>query len=257
MAKNRNVFKARAPLGRAAALKRLMGAGKGAEGQKRKGTGNGHTGRIAWFTGKERWEGLKGRGRIRSSRTVKGKTATERRFFPAGPGGAAQSARRARTQRKYMPVCLVPRRCAAPLVACLERVLCWYAMGSRIHTSQFPGPRKGLKRRALVREIPEGQSINRPAGTEDYRANYRQHFYFDNLGLGNMTRKTSGTNNTVSRRLGDPLDYSLDYEYEAGYAHRASRIGTRYYQYDLNGTVTAEREGPFQTETGTGGEVRD
>jgi hypothetical protein len=35
--------------------------------------------------------------------------------------------------------------------------------------------------------------------------------------------------------MGDDLDYQLNYEYEAGYAHRVKRIGERRYRYDLNG----------------------
>jgi RHS repeat-associated protein len=53
------------------------------------------------------------------------------------------------------------------------------------------------------------------------------------------------------------VEREYDYKYEAGYVHRASQIGTRYYRYDLNGNVTAEQEGPFQTEARTGGEIRE
>jgi len=41
-----------------------------------------------------------------------------------------------------------------------------------------------------------------------------QSYSFDSLGLGNMTLKTSTTENTNNRILGDPLDYRLDYEYD-------------------------------------------
>ena len=49
----------------------------------------------------------------------------------------------------------------------------------------------------------------------------------------------------VRERLGDNLNYSLDYIVEDGYVHRYLQIGTRYYKYDEVGNITAEREGPF------------
>ncbi len=49
--------------------------------------------------------------------------------------------------------------------------------------------------------------------------------------------------NSNGYRTGDNLNYGLDYEYYDGYAHRAERIGTRYYRYDANGNVTMERDG--------------
>jgi RHS repeat-associated protein len=64
-----------------------------------------------------------------------------------------------------------------------------------------------------------------------------------------MTEKRSRTANSDGRRLGDPLDYEQDYAYAAGHAHRAERIGKRHYQYDLNGNVTVEQDGPFATTT--------
>ena len=41
------------------------------------------------------------------------------------------------------------------------------------------------------------------------------------------------------------LDYSLDYEYDNTYAHRLIHAGNRYYRYDANGNITAEKDGPF------------
>jgi RHS repeat-associated protein len=58
-----------------------------------------------------------------------------------------------------------------------------------------------------------------------------------------MVEKRSETANSDSRIHGDSLDYTLGYEYAAGYAHRVKRIGTIYYDYDLNGNVTVEHEG--------------
>jgi RHS repeat-associated protein len=73
--------------------------------------------------------------------------------------------------------------------------------------------------------------------------------------LGNVERKTSGTMNSDARRLGDDLDYQLDYEYEEGYAHRVKRIGGRYYGYDLNGNVVVEQDGVLETAGGGSGAV--
>jgi RHS repeat-associated protein len=67
-----------------------------------------------------------------------------------------------------------------------------------------------------------------------------------------MTEKESREGNTMSLRLGDELNYRQEYEYEEGYAHRAKRIGERYYRYDLNGNVAAERDGEFKDAAGAG-----
>jgi hypothetical protein len=71
----------------------------------------------------------------------------------------------------------------------------------------------------------EGESVRLKFGVTDYTARYSQHYEFDGEGLGNMERKTSATMNSDARKLGDDLDYQLDYEYEGGYAHRVKRIG--------------------------------
>ena len=63
-----------------------------------------------------------------------------------------------------------------------------------------------------------------------------------------MTRKMSTTNlpgargNAYSKA---ELDYSLDYEYDPAYAHWLVHAGNRYYRYDANGNITAEKDGPF------------
>ncbi len=77
-------------------------------------------------------------------------------------------------------------------------------------------------------------------------AKYKQDFAFD--GIGNMTRKMSTTNLPGARGNAYPnaeLDYSLDYEYDPAYAHRLVHAGNRYYRYDANGNITAEKDGPF------------
>ena len=63
-----------------------------------------------------------------------------------------------------------------------------------------------------------------------------------------MTRKASTTNLPGARGNAYPnaeLDYSLDYEYDPAYAHRLVHAGNRYYRYDANGNITAEKDGPF------------
>ena len=77
-------------------------------------------------------------------------------------------------------------------------------------------------------------------------AKYKQDFAFD--GIGNMTKKMSTTNLPGARGNAYPkaeLDYSLDYEYDPAYAHRLIHAGNRYYRYDANGNITAEKDGPF------------
>ena len=80
-------------------------------------------------------------------------------------------------------------------------------------------------------------------------AKYKQDFAFD--GIGNMTKKMSTTNLPGARGNAYPnaeLDYSLDYEYDNTYAHRLIHAGNRYYRYDANGNITAEKDGPFTEE---------
>ncbi|WP_253707803.1 RHS repeat-associated core domain-containing protein [Treponema sp. OMZ 799] len=80
-------------------------------------------------------------------------------------------------------------------------------------------------------------------------AKYKQTFSFDNI--GNMTNKLSTTNIPGSQGNSYPkaeLDYSLQYEYDPAYAHRLIKAGNRYYRYDANGNITAEKDGPFTDE---------
>ena len=80
-------------------------------------------------------------------------------------------------------------------------------------------------------------------------AKYKQDFAFD--GIGNMMQKVSTTDIPGARGNAYPnaeLDYSLDYEYDPAYAHRLVHAGNRYYRYDANGNITAEKDGPFTEE---------
>ena len=80
-------------------------------------------------------------------------------------------------------------------------------------------------------------------------AKYKQTFSFD--AIGNMKEKLSTTNIPGSQGNSYPkaeLDYNLDYEYDPAYAHRLVKAGTRYYRYDANGNITAEKDGPFTDE---------
>ena len=90
------------------------------------------------------------------------------------------------------------------------------------------------------------KAIKSFGSTPVHVAKYKQDFAFD--GIGNMTRKMSTTNLPGARGNAYPkaeLDYSLDYEYDPAYAHRLIHAGNRYYRYDANGNITAEKDGPF------------
>ena len=105
------------------------------------------------------------------------------------------------------------------------------------------------KRRSKYKETAENKA-------EAYRV-YVEHLFsacdavdarIFSKGDGNMTRKTSTTNLPGARGNAYPkaeLDYSLDYEYDPSYAHRLVHAGNRYYRYDANGNITAEKDGPF------------
>ena len=105
------------------------------------------------------------------------------------------------------------------------------------------------KRRSRYKEIAENKA-------EAYRV-YGEHLFsacdavdarIFSKGDGNMTRKMSTTNLPGARGNAYPnaeLDYSLDYEYDPAYAHRLVHAGNRYYRYDANGNITAEKDGPF------------
>ena len=105
------------------------------------------------------------------------------------------------------------------------------------------------KRRSRYKETAENKA-------EAYRV-YVEHLFsacdavdvrIFSKGDGNMTRKISTTNLPGARGNAYPkaeLDYSLDYEYDPAYAHRLVHAGNRYYRYDANGNITAEKDGPF------------
>ena len=78
---------------------------------------------------------------------------------------------------------------------------------------------------------------------------YRQTFCFDDI--GNMMSKVSTTNIAGGSSGGKndaALNYKLDYEYDPSYAHRLIRAGERYYKYDANGNLIAEKDGAFEAE---------
>jgi RHS repeat-associated protein len=79
-----------------------------------------------------------------------------------------------------------------------------------------------------------------PQGNIEYVTNYTQTFNFSII--GNMTSKVSTESVSNPNRIGADLNYNLDYAYYPG-THKAERIGSRYYDYDLNGNLSAEREG--------------
>jgi hypothetical protein len=98
----------------------------------------------------------------------------------------------------------------------------------------------------------DGQTKSYRHGLLEYVANYSQRYEFDKAGLGNMTVKNSTQSSSPPRTLGDSLSYQLKYEYEEGYAHRASRIGDHYYKYDRNGSVVTVQDRPFEGEAERG-----
>ena len=90
------------------------------------------------------------------------------------------------------------------------------------------------------------KAIKSFGSTPVHVAKYKQDFAFD--GIGNMTKKSSTTNLPGARGNAYPnaeLDYELTYEYDPAYAHRLVHAGNRYYRYDANGNITAEKDGPF------------
>ena len=105
------------------------------------------------------------------------------------------------------------------------------------------------KRRSRYKETAENKA-------EAYRV-YVEHLFsacdavdarIFSKGDGNMTRKMSTTNLPGARGNAYPnaeLDYELTYEYDPAYAHRLVHAGNRYYRYDANGNITAEKDGPF------------
>ena len=98
----------------------------------------------------------------------------------------------------------------------------------------------------------EREKINRRRIYDTLRINFfeatKQTACIFSKGDGNMTRKASTTNLPGARGNAYPkaeLDYDLTYEYDPAYAHRLVHAGNRYYRYDANGNITAEKDGPF------------
>ena len=101
----------------------------------------------------------------------------------------------------------------------------------------------------------EQEKINRRRIYDTLRINFfeatKQTACIFSKGDGNMTRKASTTNLPGARGNAYPkaeLDYELTYEYDPAYAHRLVHAGNRYYRYDANGNITAEKDGPFTEE---------
>jgi len=112
-----------------------------------------------------------------------------------------------------------------------------YENATSMHTTKQSYGYDGLYQLTSAR----GESAYHPYGSNvEYRADYAQDFSFSRT--GNMTGKTSGGSVSNNSRIGADLNYSLDYAYYPG-THKAERIGNRYYNYDLNGNITAERDG--------------
>jgi hypothetical protein len=104
----------------------------------------------------------------------------------------------------------------------------------------------------LTRAHGETKLYLSKGGAEDYRGSYTQDFEYDRT--GNLTSKESTGNTSPPRNAGDALNYTLAYEYyNGGKSHKAERIGSRYYRYDLNGNVTEAREGGHRSEEGNTG----
>ena len=94
----------------------------------------------------------------------------------------------------------------------------------------------------------EGSSSYTPDYSVVYKSTYSQVFDFDDYGLGNMVTKTSKEDITPWHRIGDDLNYELDYEYDYdNYSHRRIRAGNRYYKYDSNGNIICEQDGSFDS----------
>jgi RHS repeat-associated protein len=83
-----------------------------------------------------------------------------------------------------------------------------------------------------------GEHESHPYGSREYYSDYTQEYTFDRV--GNMTAKNSSEYVDRPNRVGDNLNYALDYEYYAG-THRAKRIGTKY-NSEGNENTGAEKE---------------
>ena len=83
----------------------------------------------------------------------------------------------------------------------------------------------------------------------EHESTYTQSFSFDIL--GNMTTKTSAETVYPEKTIGDALNYSIDFSYAEGFAHRLDHAGDRYYSYDDDGNVVRERNEAMTDSSGT------
>ncbi len=83
----------------------------------------------------------------------------------------------------------------------------------------------------------------------EHESTYTQSFNFDIL--GNMTTKTSVETVYPEKTIGDALNYSIDFSYAEGFAHRLDHAGDRYYSYDDDGNVVRERNEAMTDSSGT------
>ena len=83
----------------------------------------------------------------------------------------------------------------------------------------------------------------------EHESTYTQNFTFDIL--GNMATKTSVETVYPEKTIGDALNYSIDFSYAEGFAHRLDHAGDRYYSYDDDGNVVRERNEAMPDSSGT------
>ena len=83
----------------------------------------------------------------------------------------------------------------------------------------------------------------------EHESTYTQAFAFDIL--GNMTSKTSTETVFPNKTVGDALNYSINFSYAEGFAHRLDHAGQRYYAYDADGNVVRERNEAMPDSSGT------
>ena len=83
-----------------------------------------------------------------------------------------------------------------------------------------------------------------------YESTYTQEFKFDIL--GNMTDKVSRETVRPVKVIGDELNYTKEFSYAEGFAHRLDHVGNIYYQYDLDGNITMMHRNPIPDGSGNG-----
>lgn len=94
-----------------------------------------------------------------------------------------------------------------------------------------------------------GESSYTPDHLLVVESTYTQDFAFDPHGFGNMMSKTSSEKTTPWQKLGDDLNYELDFEYdEENHSQRRVRARDRWYRYDSCGNIICEQDGGFDGE---------